>query len=78
MNQPLPPGGAAGRREQERQRARLIVMIATLGIVAMLVAYAVSPGVRHAVGKAAHGVSNVFDHDSAKKHSSTTGTTPSP
>jgi len=53
-------------------------MIATLGIVAMLVAYAVSPGVRHAVGKAAHGVSNVFDHDSAKKHSSTTGTTPSP
>ena len=44
----------------------------------MLVAYAVAPGVRHAVGRAAHGVSNVFDHDTSKKHTGTTGTTAEP
>ncbi len=74
----LPPGGAAGARERERQRARLIVIITVVGIVAMLVAYAVAPGVRHAVGRAAHGVSNVFDHDTSKKHTGTTGTTAEP
>lgn len=73
----LPPGGpAALRREQEKRRARLIVIIAVLGIAATLVAYGVSPGVRHAVGKAAHGVSNVFDHDSTTP--ANTGTTATP
>ncbi len=53
--------------EGERRRARLALMIATVGIAAMLLAYAISPGVRHAVGHAAHSVKhtvgNVFDHD---------------
>jgi hypothetical protein len=53
--------------EGERRRARLALIIATVGIAAMLLAYAVAPGVRHAVGHAAHSVkhtvSNVFDHD---------------
>jgi len=47
-----------------------VLLIATLGIAATLLAYAISPGVRHAVGHAAHSVkhavSNVFDHDKAK------------
>jgi hypothetical protein len=53
--------------EDDRRRARLIVAIATVGIAATLLAYAISPGVRHAVGHAAHSVkhavSHVFDHD---------------
>src|ERR1700683_1236585 len=53
--------------ERERRRARLVVAIATVGIAATLLAYAISPGVRHAVGHAAHNVKhavgNVFDHD---------------
>jgi hypothetical protein len=53
--------------EGERRRARLALMIATVGIAAMLLAYAISPGVRHAVGHAAHSVKHavghVFDHD---------------
>jgi hypothetical protein len=55
--------------EGERRRARLAVAIATVGIVAILLAYAVSPGVRHAVGHAAHSfkhaVGHVFDPDHA-------------
>ena len=39
--------------EGERRRARLVVAIATLGIAATLLAYGISPGVRHAVGHAA-------------------------
>jgi hypothetical protein len=54
--------------EVERRRARLAIAIATVGIVATLLAYAISPGVRHAVGHAAHSVkhavSHVFDPDS--------------
>jgi len=42
--------------QTERRRARLAMAIATLGIAATLLAYAVSPGVRHAVGHAAHSV----------------------
>ena len=45
-----------------------MLLIATLGIAATLLAYAISPGVRHAVGHAAHSVkhavSHVLDHDS--------------
>jgi hypothetical protein len=52
-------------------RTRLAVAIATIGIAATLLAYAVSPGVRHAVGHAEHSVnhavSNVFDHDRAAR-----------
>jgi hypothetical protein len=53
----------------ERSRARLALAIATVGIAATLLAYAISPGVRHAVGHAAHSVkhavSHVFDPDNA-------------
>ena len=52
--------------ETERRRARLVVAIAMVGIVATLLAYAISPSVRHAVGHAAHGVGHVFDPDRAK------------
>jgi hypothetical protein len=55
----------------ERSRARLAVLVATLGIAATLLAYAVSPGVRHAVSHAAHSVktsvSSIIDRDS-KEH----------
>jgi hypothetical protein len=62
---PVSPGG-------ERRRARLAVLIATLGIAATLLAYAISPGVRHAVGHAAHSVKHAdgheFDPDRAAAH----------
>jgi hypothetical protein len=64
----LPPFSARpSSAEGERRRARLVVAIATVGIAATLLAYAISPGVRHAVGHAAHSVKHavghVFDHD---------------
>jgi hypothetical protein len=46
----------------DRSRARLALAIATVGIVATLVAYAISPGVRHAVGHAAHSVKHAVSH----------------
>ncbi len=46
----------------ERRRARLIVAIAIVGIAATLLAYAISPGVRHAVGHAAHSVKRAVGH----------------
>ncbi len=53
--------------EGERRRARLVVAIATVGIAATLLAYAISPGVRHAVSHAAHSVKHavgrVLDRD---------------
>jgi type II secretory pathway pseudopilin PulG len=56
--------------DSEGKRVRLIVAIAILGIAATLLAYAISPGVRHAVGHAAHSVkgtvSHVLDHDQTK------------
>ena len=52
--------------ETERRRARLVVAIATVGIAATLLAYAISPSVRHAVGHAALGVGHVFDPDRAR------------
>jgi hypothetical protein len=48
--------------EAERRRARLVVAIATVGIAATLLAYAISPGVRHAVGHAAHSVKHAVGH----------------
>jgi hypothetical protein len=62
---PAAPDGISARR------TRLALAIATIGIAATLLAYAVSPGVRHAVGHAEHSVkhavSNVFDHDRAAR-----------
>jgi hypothetical protein len=46
--------------------------MATVGIAATLLAYAISPGVRHAVSHAAHSVKHavgrVLDHDATKVH----------
>jgi hypothetical protein len=50
-------------------RTRLAVFSATVGIAATLLAYAISPGLRHAVTHAehsvSHAVSRVFDRDAA-------------
>lgn len=66
----IPPNGSAP--DAERRRARLVIVICTIGIIAALLAYAISPGVRHAVGHAAHSVkhavSHVFDPDSGSRH----------
>jgi hypothetical protein len=62
-----------GSPENEGRRARIVLALVVLGISASLLAYAVSPSVRHAVGHAAHSVKHavgrVFDHDTpAHKH----------
>jgi hypothetical protein len=49
--------------DAERRRARLVVLLATIGIAAALLAYAISPSVRHAVSRAAHSVGHVIDKD---------------
>jgi hypothetical protein len=77
--------------ETERRRARLVLLFAVIGISATLLAYAISPSVRHAVGHAAHSVkhavSHALDPDADKRrahqHSSTpagarTSTSPAP
>jgi type II secretory pathway pseudopilin PulG len=53
--------------ETETRRARLVVVIAIIGIAATLLAYAISPGVRHAVHSVKNSVSKVLDHDT-KEH----------
>jgi hypothetical protein len=57
--------------EGESRRARLALLAAVVGIAATLLAYAVSPGVRHAVSHAEHSVkhavSRVF-HPGASSH----------
>jgi hypothetical protein len=67
---PAPSGG--NRSEIGQRRARLAIAIATVGIAATLLAYAISPGVRHAVSHAAHSVKHavgrVLDHDTTKLH----------
>ncbi|HEX4564286.1 MAG TPA: hypothetical protein VH115_07490 [Solirubrobacteraceae bacterium] len=65
---PAPPGAQGGS-----WRTRLAVASATVGIAATLLAYAISPGLRHAVSHAehsvGHAVSRVFDRDAAaRKH----------
>jgi hypothetical protein len=66
-----PFGARPTTPQSERRRTRLALAIATLGIAATLLAYAVSPGVRHAVTHAAHSVkhavSRVLDHDTAHR-----------
>ncbi len=61
----------AASPESETRRARIIVVVAIIGIAATLIAYAVSPSVRHVVSHAEHSVSNVFDHDHSKTKTST-------
>jgi hypothetical protein len=46
----------------ERRRARLALLIATVGIAAILLAYAISPSVRHVVSHAAHSVKHAVGH----------------
>ena len=52
-----------------------MVAIAVVGIAATLLAYAISPGVRHAVSHATHSVKhavgNVLDHDGTTRVSTT-------
>ena len=65
---PAPPGAQGGW-----WRPRLAVASATVGIAATVLAYAISPGLRHAVSHAehsvGHAVSHVFDRDAAaRKH----------
>ncbi|HWX52015.1 MAG TPA: hypothetical protein VNY34_01900 [Solirubrobacteraceae bacterium] len=66
---PAPAPGGPSRIAQGRPRLALI--IATVGIAATLLAYAISPGVRHAVSHATHSVKhamgNVLDHDATKR-----------
>jgi hypothetical protein len=53
--------------EAERRRAKLVVLIATVGIAATLLAYAVSPSVRHAVHSVKGAVSHALDRDKARR-----------
>ena len=68
-----PFGARPASPQSERRRTRLALIIASVGIAATLLAYAVSPGVRHAVSHAAHSVKhavgNVIDRDT--KHDDT-------
>src|SRR6201987_3837721 len=61
---PAAPGAQGGL-----WRTRLAVASASVGIGATLLAYAISPGLRHAVSHAehsvGHAVSRVFDRDAA-------------
>jgi hypothetical protein len=67
---PAPSGG--DRSGIGQGRARLAIAIAAVGIAATLLAYAISPGVRHAVSHAAHSVNHavgrVLDHDATNVH----------
>jgi hypothetical protein len=56
----------------EVARARLVVLLVAVGIAAALIAYAVSPSVRHAVSRAAHGVGDIVVKDKAA-HKKVTG-----
>jgi len=63
--------------ETDRRRARLVLAIATVGIAATLLAYAISPGVRHAVHSVKGAVGHVLDKDKKAKQGAaplTTGT----
>ena len=80
-----PFGTRSASPVSESHRARLAAMVAILGIAATLLAYAISPGVRHAVRHAEHGVkgvvNRVFDRDDrarARTHKPAHGTRPRP
>lgn len=53
---------------------RLVVAIAMVGIVATLLAYAISPGVRREVRHAAHSVGHALDRDKTGPKGSKEGT----
>jgi hypothetical protein len=55
------------------RRARLVLAIALVGIVATLLAYAISPGVRRDVSHAAHSVGHVLDRDKKAHTAEKTG-----
>ena len=65
------PAPAAPGTQGGSWRTRLAVASASVGIGATLLAYAISPGLRHAVSHAehsvGHAVSRVFDRDAAHK-----------
>ena len=48
--------------EEESRRARLVLLLVILGISASLLAYAISPGVRHAVSHASQSVKRAVGH----------------
>jgi len=50
----------------------MVVLLVTLGIAASLLAYAISPTVRHAVGHAAHSVGHALDRDKGEHKASST------
>jgi hypothetical protein len=52
-----------GAPASEPRSARLVVVLVAIGIAASLLAYAISPSVRHAVGHAAHSVGHALDRD---------------
>ena len=67
------PAPAAPGAQAVTWRTRLAVASVTVGIAATILAYAISPGLRHAVSHAehsvGHAVTRVFDRDSsARKH----------
>lgn len=67
---PTPTRRHRTRRGTEARRTRLALAAAIVGIAAALIAYGISPTVRHAVGHAEHSVrhtvSNIFDRDQSK------------
>ncbi|HEV3047353.1 MAG TPA: hypothetical protein VGY13_08335 [Solirubrobacteraceae bacterium] len=52
---PVSPGS-------ESRRARVALVLAAVGIAAILLAYAISPGVRHVVSHAEHSVKHAVGH----------------
>ena len=59
---PLAPFAPHPDPEKASRRGRLAVLLAVLGIAAVLLAYAISPSVRHAVKRAAHSVGHAVTH----------------
>ncbi|HEV2997594.1 MAG TPA: hypothetical protein VGX16_00690 [Solirubrobacteraceae bacterium] len=55
---PLVPFNMPSLPGREPRRTRLAIFAATVGIAGALLAYAISPGVRHAVVHAEHSVSH--------------------
>lgn len=59
---PLAPFAPHPDPEQASRRGRVAVLLAVMGIGAALLAYAISPSVRHAVKRAAHSVGHAVTH----------------
>jgi hypothetical protein len=82
MSSMSPLSARPGTPEGEARRARIVVLLVVLGVSASLLAYALSPGVRHAVSHAAHSVKravgHVFDRDAGEKAKPKHTTPPAP